>query len=1117
MEESFGIKRYEIDNIFRVYQFRIKNEEVDYINSSFKGIKDLAKKLKTDLNKGISKDSLELRKRVFGTNELYRAPLPKFTYFVKDAFGDEILRKLFFQSIFGIIINLTPFAESLIYDTFEGLGVLFIIMIITLITALINYNKEKICKNLIEEDLHKFKVIVIRDGAKMNLSSEELLVGDICIIEAGMIVPADGIIIASSYLKIDEYSITGEKFPKTKESIKNCLKVKNISGNYPSPIVFSGTTVKEGEGKMLVLATGSESAEGKIREHKIYTEEEDETKITPSEMKLINITKYFYKLVFWIYIIIIVTYFFHFILKYSIWSGIKKFFFQIRIFSTSISTIMFPEIHIILTLVLSFTLKKMIKGNNIVRNKDICETLGEVNFICTDKTGILTSNKMKVVSFYNNKDKINLDDLNNIQKFTEKFYKHLKDALINNIDIICDEKGDIISNSSKTDYAFYDLLKGFKENLKEKYKQIDRLKFNDDRKRMSTIIKRDDGKYFIYMKGNPEEIIKACTNYLEYNGEEIIDIQKDPNYLKSLEEVIKEYSNLALRSIAISYKEISIEEVNQIMESKINTLNPNYDIEQTGFTLIGVAALEEFIKPGIPQSINFCRKADIKVIMITSDNISVAESFAKKCGIIREKGNLEILTGNQFMERIGGIICKTYNMNMDKCSCPKTFGQAKVKFGDLNEEDLLSKMQKEGISNMDAFEEIIQNLKVIANAKPKDKYALILELKELGFVVSMAGDSANDKNALTKADISFSMRNIGTDIAKESSDIIIKDDNFNSIIHSIKLGRNIFNNERKVIQFQYSTIFSFSLLMFFCSIIKGEIPFSIIQIFWIYLIINFLGSFALLSEEPNDDILYRKTHAEKEKTISYTMWKMIIVQSLIQFVLVFYLYLYGNHFIIEDNQERINIMKQIQNCFNDFPIAKTEIINNTLNYYIMEGKKSSWISKKILEENNTSSKCFFFDRTQFKENQITDLSQVIEWYISTYGNTAHMTIIFNTFVLYLIFNQINSRIINNNLNIFYMILDNKIFIVATSIEIFIQFLMVQYGGKMFKCNNKGLTFSQWKLCLYLASISFLVNFCIKFIRLETIFEGNGKKGLSLEQKNKELKHNNNKGNENSID
>ena len=121
MEKGFWIKNYEIDNIFRVYQVRVTNEEVDYINSSVKGIKGLAEKLKTDLNKGISKDSLELRRRVFGTNELYRQPLPKFSYFVKDVFNDKILRKLFFQTIFEIIINLTPFAKNLFYDNFEGL------------------------------------------------------------------------------------------------------------------------------------------------------------------------------------------------------------------------------------------------------------------------------------------------------------------------------------------------------------------------------------------------------------------------------------------------------------------------------------------------------------------------------------------------------------------------------------------------------------------------------------------------------------------------------------------------------------------------------------------------------------------------------------------------------------------------------------------------------------------------------------------------------------------------------------------------------------------------------------------------------------------------------------
>ena len=152
----------------------------------------------------------------------------------------------------------------------------------------------------------------------------------------------------------------------------------------------------------------------------------------------------------------------------------------------------------------------------------------------------------------------------------------------------------------------------------------------------------------------------------------------------------------------------------------------------------------------------------------------------------------------------------------------------------------------------------------------------------------------------------------------------------------------------------------------------------------------------------------------------------------------------------------------------------------------MDGKKSSWDAMKHLRRNLDPKVCFFFDRTQFEENQINNLYEAYKWYTSTYGNTVHMTMIFNTFVFYSLFNQINSRVINNNLNIFHRILDNWMFLAVTSVEIVIQFMIVQYGGLIFKCNKEGLTFSQWEWCLGLAAITFVVNFVLKFIRLEAL-------------------------------
>ena len=1140
MNNGFEIDKAEIDNIFKIYQQRRTNEEIDYINSTHKGLQGLAKKLKTDLETGISTDSLDSRRKAFDNNLRYREPMPSFWFFVKDAFGDEILQILCLCAVIEISIGLSPFTENPGYDAFDGIGIVFAIMVIVITTAVTNYNKEKKFKQLSDENFKKFQVVVTRNGANVNLSDEELLVGDKCKVDMGMIIPADGIVINSSNLKLDEASLTGESNLMRKESIDNCLKMKSDSGKYPSPMVFSGTTVKEGEGWMLVLATGPNSAAGKIREHVMQNKEDEESNQTPLEIKLADIAEDIGKFGLWSAIITLVALLiklfyskyqqmfnkkemleafiekhfhngtydktsaekirnqtYYLIDNYSIWSGLGKDIFQSIILCITIIVVAIPEgLPLAVTLSLSFSVKKMMDDNNLVRHMPACETMGGANYICTDKTGTLTRNKMHVVSFYNNGTKVNVNDIdhehtqNYTNKFQERYYKQLRDALINNIDIELDGNGDIIiASSSKTDFAFYDFLRGFNEDLMKKYMQLDRLKFHSDRKRMSTIVKRDDGKHFIYMKGAPEVVIRSCTNYLKPTGDGVVELKKDDEHLKTLDDVTKDYSLLTLRNLAIAQKEISPEEFNNFMSTKMNTDHLNYEIEQTGFTLIGIAAINDALRPGVPQSVDLCRQACVKVIMITGDDIRIAEAIAKNAGIIKPDEKVLSITGKQFIEQIGGIVCKTCTMETEKCSCPKTIGQAKIKFGEDKSDDFYTeKLKKERVHDMQAFKEIIKDLRVIARARAIDKYALVLGLRELDNVVAVTGDGTNDASALSKADVGFAMGKTGTDVARDAADIIILDDNFNSIVHAIKWGRNIFDNIRKFLQFQLSVNFSAVLLVFICSCIGSESPITAIQMLWINLIMDSLGSLALSTEDPSDELLYREPHSKREYIINNTMWKMIIMQSLVQFCLVLYLYLYGSHFIVEDNPERLNMIRQLENCFGDFPAEVSEFKHHKVYYYIMDGKKSSWDPMKHLRRNLDPKVCFFFDRTQFEEDQINNLYEAYKWYTSTYGNTVHMTMIFNTFVFYSLFNQINSRIINNNLNIFHRILDNWMFIAVTGTEMVIQFLLVQYGGLVFKCNKEGLTLSQWEWCLGLAAITFVVNFCLKFIKLEALCE-----------------------------
>ena len=363
-----------------------------------------------------------------------------------------------------------------------------------------NLNKSIIKSN---EEINKvFKVLVKRDGINTIISSEDLLVGDICKIDIGTLIPADGIIISSSNLKIDESSITGISRLNIKESIEDCHIIKTSDNKeiYSSPILLSGTEVKEGEGWMLILATGPNSITGKIRLQNILNEEVDkENNLTPLGIKLTDIFEdiikfviessrfIFIVLLFWlifskVYLMYYkneileneknINYNYNAINNYSIWSGIAKDLIQIYILVSAIIYIMCNEKFSLIPKIYNWYKLKKVKDDNILlRHHRICENMAKINYICMDKTGILTKNEMYVVSFFNNENKIEINDTeqNHTKIFSDNYYNLLRDALIYNIDIELDENNKIIiNNSSKTDIAFYHFLKRFNDNIVKK-------------------------------------------------------------------------------------------------------------------------------------------------------------------------------------------------------------------------------------------------------------------------------------------------------------------------------------------------------------------------------------------------------------------------------------------------------------------------------------------------------------------------------------------------------------------------------------------------------------------------------------------------------------------------
>jgi Ca2+ transporting ATPase len=342
--------------------------------------------------------------------------------------------------------------------------------------------------------------------------------------------------------------------------------------------------------------------------------------------------------------------------------------------------------------------------------------------------------------------------------------------------------------------------------------------------------------------------------------------------------------------------------------------------------------------------------------MVTGDNIVTATAIAKDCGILGDDVNLKnlgaqdiepdpemmndpskkeeyiktllenqpkALTGNSFYNSIGGLICEVCQEDTNLCKCPKTESEAK-QIAEKNGEPQ-KKVKKDIVKNMDNFKKITKNLRVMARSQPIHKYTLVLGLKSLKNVVAVTGDGTNDAPALSKSDVGFAMF-AGTDIAKEASDIVIIDNNFSSIVTAIIYGRNIYDNIRKFLQFQLSVNFCACILVFACACIGNETPLTPIQMLWVNLIMDSLGSLALATEPPYEELLMREPTRRNESMINGRMWKHIVMQSLIQIIILVIFYLIAPEFIKEDDLVRIAENKVIKFCYTKYPGKDTDHI-----------------------------------------------------------------------------------------------------------------------------------------------------------------------------------------------
>ena len=976
--------------------------------------------------------------------------------------------------------------------------------------------------------------ILVGDLIKINYG--EILPADILMVEG------NGIKIDESSLTGESDAMNKKPYEKCKEELEQG------NSKPSSNILLSGTNVIEGAGAGIVIAIGEHSQKGIIRGTIDNAQEDNKTPLEIKLNNIANLIGYFgLGSAIITLIALVIQMIIRFIQSeedFSFADMIKKIL-NIIILCVSIIVVAIPEgLPLAVTLSLAFSIKRLMDNNNLVRKMHACETMGGANYICTDKTGTLTQNLMFVVRLVTHNEKIEIkqtakvDDINLKSKTSSKlrqdrseiienndYWNALRTAVSLNVDATIkkldkansDGDSEICDSKNKTDKGFIEFLYQFKSPIseeKEKYMSSPEnykvFPFDSKKKRMTTFIKNESFPtgYRLFTKGGSENAMAYSNRYIDKNSGQVLEITEEIKAFVDNE--INEMNKKMMRTLYICYRDITKEEYDSCNEPDSNGLL----IDQKELIFIGIFGLRDSLRPGVDAAVKKCHNAGVSVIMVTGDNLVTATAIAKECNIFPEKIDLDnprprdiernyndindpekrldhitelcnvkpyAMTGNSFYSVIGGIICQICGKDTISCTCPKSEAEAEELAKQNN--GIKKPVKKDVIANMDNFKKISTNMLVMARSQPIHKYALVLGLKTLGHVVAVTGDGTNDAPALSKSDVGFSMAD-GTDIAKEASDIIIMDNNFTSIVVAMIYGRSIYENIRKFLQFQLTVNFCACILVFICSCVGNETPLNSIQMLWVNLIMDSLGSLALATEPPYDELLNRKPTNRKESIINGRMWKHIILQSICEISILLTIYLAAPKFVPEDKDEMIEATQILLNCYGSLPGNVTSINK------ILYGNKDKWDSTLNIKPSLSIDDINHLSCTKFLPSEDlkghwyeTSMLEAYNYYQIEYGGTTHMTLIFDTFVCYTLFNQINCRIIDDSLNTFKRISKGCMFIIVTSFELIIQICISQLGYKVFHCVHFGLSFKQWLICLGISLSTMVFNLIFKFFNI----------------------------------
>jgi P-type Ca2+ transporter type 2C len=807
-----------------------------------KPVEELVSDFRTHLERGLTQQEAEARLRRHGPNELHERPRPGFFALLLDQFDNYLV----------IILVIAALVSLALGEYVDSVAIMFIVALNAVVGVVQESKAEQALAAL--KRMSAPNAAVIREGHQTVVASRDLVAGDIVLLEAGNFVPADLRLVLTMNLKVEEASLTGESVPVEKNA--GIVLDKEIPLGDRTNSAFMGTLVTYGRGRGLVTATGMNTQIGMIAEMLQSFEDEE----TPLQRKLADLGKVLGSACLAICAVVFVYGLFrdaH--LADAFQNGFlaylqdeRKAIVNLFMIAVSLAIAAVPEgLPAIVTICLALGMQRMIKHHALIRKLPAVETLGCATVVCSDKTGTLTQNQMTVVQAWTGGNRLRITGEGYAP--TGQFFagahpfdaranpdatRLLEGALLCNdarLEESCDADGKIawriIGDPTEAAMAVASGKAGYqRDDLEATWPRVQEIPFDSDRKRMSTIHRRGGAEPAVvaFVKGAPDVVLDLCVSSVQ-DGKAVA---LTPAMREAILEQNREMASAALRVLAVAYR--PLDEV----PASVTPENVEHDL-----VFVGLLGMMDPARPEVVEALKVSRGAGLKSIMVTGDYKDTAQAIARDIGLLTPGGL--VLTGAELDQ--------------------------------LSDEELAVQADR---------------LDVCCRVSPQHKTRIVEALKSRGHVVAMTGDGVNDAPALKRANIGVAMGVTGTDVAKQTADMVLTDDNFASIVAAIEQGRIIYSNIRKFVYFLLACNVGEILIVFGAMLLGMPIPLRPVQLLWLNLVSDGAPALALGLEKGDPDIMKQPPRSPKEHVINRDMAIGIGVVALVDalaILSVFYL------------------------------------------------------------------------------------------------------------------------------------------------------------------------------------------------------------------------------------